>query len=241
MITLHTFGPYFGLPDPSPFVTKADVLMQMSGLPYQRVIGNLRKAPKGKLPVIDDDGTVVPDSTFIRMHLEQKHGIDFDVGLSGAERGIAWAVEKMCEDQVYWALVRSRWSDDANFNKGPKHYFDRVPGLMRPLIVLMVRRGVRTTLRGQGLGRHTEAEMVALVSRAMNSISAIMGDRPYLMGAKPCGADAIVFAIVAGLLSDYFESPLQVCASRHANLVAYRDRMMAQYYPALAQAQAVTP
>jgi hypothetical protein len=27
MITLCTFGPQFGLPDPSPFVTKADVLL----------------------------------------------------------------------------------------------------------------------------------------------------------------------------------------------------------------------
>ena len=32
MITLATFGPAFGLPDPSPFVTKADVLLKISGL-----------------------------------------------------------------------------------------------------------------------------------------------------------------------------------------------------------------
>ena len=231
MITLHTFGPYFGLPDPSPFVTKADVLLQMSGLPYQRIIGDRRKAPKGKLPLIEDDGTIVADSTFIRMHLEQKHGVDFDVGLSGAERGIAWAVEKMCEEQVYWAIVRSRWLNDANFDKGPRHFFDKLPGFLRPLVVTMVRRGVRSTLHGQGLGRHNDSEVTALVSRAANAIAAIMGDKPYLMGNRPCGADASVFAIVSGLAHDYFDSPLPTCVTRHANLVAYNARMMAQYYP----------
>jgi hypothetical protein len=28
MITLYAFGPAFGLPDPSPFVTKAEVLLK---------------------------------------------------------------------------------------------------------------------------------------------------------------------------------------------------------------------
>ncbi|MBS0244877.1 MAG: glutathione S-transferase N-terminal domain-containing protein, partial [Proteobacteria bacterium] len=66
MITLHTFGPGLGLPDPSPFVVKADVLLKMSGLPYRKVISDSRKAPKGKLPYIDDDGTKVADTTLIR-------------------------------------------------------------------------------------------------------------------------------------------------------------------------------
>src|SRR5436190_8140000 len=34
MITLYTFGPAFGLPDPSPFVTKVEVLLKMAGLAY---------------------------------------------------------------------------------------------------------------------------------------------------------------------------------------------------------------
>ncbi len=34
MITLHTFGPAFGQPDPSPFVMKAMALLKLSGQPY---------------------------------------------------------------------------------------------------------------------------------------------------------------------------------------------------------------
>lgn len=80
MITLYTFGPAFGLPDPSPFVTKAEMLLKLAGLPYQTNTKGFRKAPKGKLPYIEDAGTIIPDSTFIRWHLEQKYHVDFDRG-----------------------------------------------------------------------------------------------------------------------------------------------------------------
>ena len=118
MITLYAFGPRFGLPDASPFVTKAEVLLKMSGLPYRRDTRGFRKAPKGKLPYIDDDGFQVGDSTFIRMHLQRRYDIDFDAGLSPSERGVAWAFEKMCEDHLYWAVLHARWMIDANFDAG---------------------------------------------------------------------------------------------------------------------------
>jgi hypothetical protein len=50
MITLYTFGPYFGLPDASPFVIKAMLLLKFAGLDYREDRGGFRKAPKGKLP-----------------------------------------------------------------------------------------------------------------------------------------------------------------------------------------------
>jgi len=123
VITLYTFGPAFGLPDPSPFVTKAEVLIKMSGLPYRTDTKGFPTAPKGKLPYIDDDGTIIADSTFIRMHLERKYRIDFDQGLSPAERGVAWAFEKMCEDHLYWAGLHARWMVDENFDKGTAQVF----------------------------------------------------------------------------------------------------------------------
>jgi hypothetical protein len=55
MITLYTFGPGAGLPDFSPSVVKAEVLLKMSGLAYRTDTTGFRKAPKGKLPYIDDD------------------------------------------------------------------------------------------------------------------------------------------------------------------------------------------
>lgn len=236
MITLYTFGPAFGLPDPSPFVTKAEVLIKMSGLPYKTDTTGFRKAPKGKLPYIDDDGTLVADSTFIRMHLERKYRVDFDEGLSPAERGVAWAFEKMCEDHLYWAVVRARWMDNANFAAGPRKFFEAVPAPVRPLVLAMIRRQIRRGLWGQGFGRHTAEEIDQLAAGDINAIADFLADKPYLMGQKPCGADATVFAFVAGCLCPRFETPIRTAAEQRPNLVAYRDRMMQRYYPELVQA-----
>jgi len=230
MITLHTFGPMFGLPDPSPFVTKADMLLKLSGQPYEKRVGGLRGAPKGKLPFIDDDGVRVADSTLIRLHLERKYGIDFDKNLSTAEQGIAWSVEKMLEDHLYWATLYWRWTIDANFNKGPINFFKAIPAPLRPLLVATVRRGVRKSLHAHGLGRHSEAEIAVLANRAIDAVSNVLGDKPYLMGARPCGADATIFAFVIGNLCPLFDTPMRTHAEQKKNLVAYCERMLNEFY-----------
>ncbi|MNN00628.1 hypothetical protein D3C81_1132260 [compost metagenome] len=234
MITLYTFGPAFGLPDASPFVTKAEMLLKLAGLPYHARAGSLRRAPKGKLPYLDDMGRIVADSTMIRWHIEKTYHIDFDAGLSPAERGIAWAAEKLMEDHLYWAVARVRWLDQANFDKGPAQFFRGVPAPVRGLAERLVRYKVRKTLWGQGLGRHSEEELVALATKGVTSIADILGDKRYLMGDKPCGADATLFAFAASLLCPVFDTPIRTAAEGHANLVAYMERMRAEFYPGFA-------
>jgi glutathione S-transferase len=231
MITLYTFGKAFGLPDPSPFVTKADVLLKMSGIAYTSTIGNMRTAPKRKLPYIDDDGAKIADSTFIRLHLETKRGVDFDKHLSNYEKGIAWAVEKMLEEQLYWAIIHERWLVDENFHKGPAIFFATVPGLIRPLITSMVRKRIRKNLYGHGIGRHTRDEIITLASRAIDSLAQVLGDKTYLMGDQKCGADATVFAFVMGALAPSFDTPLRMHMEQHRNLIAYYERMKLEFYP----------
>ena len=231
MITLYTFGPHFGLPDPSPFVMKGEMLLKLAGLPYEKSTKGFLRAPKGKLPYIDDDGTIVADSTFMRLHLERKYGIEFDRGLTARDRGIAWATEKMLEDHLYWVMIYWRWIDDANFAKGPANFFKRAPALIRPFVKRKVRGSVRSRLHGHGMGRHTEAEMTQLSDRAFDALSQVMGDGRYLMGSQVCGADATAFAFVAGALASLFESPAHEKARSLNNLVAYRDRMAAEFYP----------
>jgi len=94
VITLYTFGPGFGLPDPSPFVMKVETLLKMAKLAYRTDTTGFAKAPKGKLPYIDDDGVEVSDSTFIRWHIEKKYGIDFDQGLDASQKATAWRSRK---------------------------------------------------------------------------------------------------------------------------------------------------
>ena len=234
MITLYTFGAYFGLPDSSPFVHKAMALLKIAQFPHEiQVVSpkDLGKAPKGKLPYIEDAGEIVADSTFIRWHIEQKYGYDFDRGLSKTDKATAWALEKMLEDNLYWLLVDRRWLDDANFAKGPAHFFDGLPPIVRHLVRLMVRNKQRKNLNAHGIGRHTAAEKLAIAEQDIASVAAILGEKPYLFGNEPCGADATAYAFMAGVLCPHFESPIRDSAESHANLVAYVDRMKTRYFP----------
>ncbi|MBY4729507.1 glutathione S-transferase family protein [Cupriavidus pauculus] len=231
MITLYTFGPAFGLPDASPFVIKAELLLKLAGLPYQTRRGNVRRAPKSKLPYLDDMGRLIADSTLIRWHIEKTYHIDFDEGLTPAQRGTAWAVEKLLEDNLYWAVARVRWLEGDNFERGPAQFFGFVPAPLRGMVKTLVRRKVRQMLWAQGLGRHTHEDMAAIAIQGVRSVTDILGDKPYLMGDRPCGADATLFAFAASLQSPVFETPIRAEAESHANLQAYLARMKARFYP----------
>jgi glutathione S-transferase len=227
VITLYAFGPFWGLPDPSPFVLKTEVQLKMAGLAYQVEYGALQRSPKSKLPFIDDDGQVVSDSVFIRDHIEKKYGLDLDAGLTPAERAQAWMIERTCEDHLYWAIVHARWGDADNFAIGPADFFRGAPD--------EIRNGARErmigVLQAQGFGRHGFDEVGELARRSFAALSAQLGDKPYLFGDTMTAADASAFATVAAALVPRFGSPMGAAAASFPNLVAYRDRLMARFYP----------
>jgi len=226
MLTFHGSGPAFGLPDPSPFVMKSEVQLKMAGVAYKFVRSRPHEAPKGKIPFIQIGAHRLGDSTFIRAWIEKEHRFDFDKGLSSEQRAQAWAIERMLEDHLYFALINERWMDDENFHKGPSHFFDHDPAIRDT-----ARNQVRANLHGHGLGRHRHEEIVYLGGCSLNALAVLLGDKPYLFGETPCGADATAFAFTAAVLTPFFTGELRKRAESHTNLIAYRDRMMERFYP----------
>jgi len=231
MLTLYGFGPAFGLPDPSPFVVKTEVLLKLAGEAYEMRRADPRKGPRGKIPWIDDAGRIVPDSNLIRFHLEATRGIDFEKGLTDPQKGAAWALERMLEDHVYWLVVIERWRDPVNFAKGPRIFFEPAPALIRPLVIRMVGRQLEKTLYGQGIGRYTPEERAELAAHAALAVSRCLGDKPWLFGDEPCGADATAYAFVASAMCPHFEGPVRRTFAKHANLAEYVHRGNQRWFP----------
>ncbi len=232
MITLHTFGPAFGQPDPSPFVMKAMALLKLSGLPYTTDVfsGGLHLGPKGKRPYIVDDGLTVADSTFIRFYLEQKYGLDFDAHLTPQQKAATWAIEKMCEEHLYFAAIYFRWMVEENFQKGPATFFNKVPALIRPFIRVVARRKAANNLHAQGMGRHTEVEITQLACHDIDALAQMLGDADWFGGASPCAADASAGAIALACMCEHFDTPLLAKAKSHKNLVAYVERVQSRFF-----------
>ena len=231
MITLYGIGPGFGLPEISPYVTKTEVQLRMAGLTYVKQKAMPDTSPKGQLPYIDDGDERIADSTFIRFHLEKKHGFNFDAVLDERQRAEACAIERMIENHFNWASGYTRWMIPDNFAKGPAHFLDGAPEHLRDAIREDVLGRVAENMRIAGLARHTPDEITELGARTLSALSMLLGWKPYLMGDKPCGTDATAFASLAGLMTPFFDSPLRERALEFSNLVAYVDRMMARYYP----------
>ena len=99
----------------------------------------------------------------------------------------------------------------------------------------MIRRRLRKTLHGQGLGRHSTDEITAIGIRSIDAMAAYLGDKPFFMGNAPAGIDATMFAFAVSAICPLFESDLQRAAASHDNLRRYVGRMTARFYPELSE------
>jgi glutathione S-transferase len=230
MIILHGFGPYFGIPEASPFVTKTMIHLALAGLEYEHRASGVTGAPAGKVPYIEDDGEVITDSTLIRRHIERKYELDLDAGLTPELRCRAWSLEKMAEDHLYFALVDLRWRDDRNFEIGPAHFFDRVPMPLRPLVRRIGRARMRTTLHLQGTSRLPRAAVEENAGRDIDALATSLDDSRYLMGDTPTAVDGFIYGILINLMVPIFETDLRRRIRGHTNLMAYIERMTVSFF-----------
>lgn len=231
MIRLHQFAPAFGLPNASPFCMKVETYLRMAGLPFETVNdGNIMKAPKGKLPYIDEDGTQVADSSFIIDHLKQRHGDPLDAALTPLQRAQGTAFQRLLEEHLYWALLHTRWVDAQGWPKTRDAFFGSMPPPLRWIVPLLARRGIVAELRGHGMGRHSPQEIAALGCLDITALADFLGDKPFLLGDAPSSFDASTHAFLANLLWAPFDTPLRAQSQARPTLAAYCQRMKARYY-----------
>jgi glutathione S-transferase len=238
MITLYGSFPAFGLPHASPFVLKTEVQLKMAEIPYCLARGFPADGPKKKIPYIVEADQMIGDSTFIRDHIEKAYGVDLDRGLTPDMRAHSWAIERMLEDHLYWAIVYERWMIDENFAAGPAHFFDTLPSGEREAAREAARGHVADNLRGHGLGRHSRGEIADLGCRSLAALATLLGNKAYLMGPAPSAVDATAFAMIAAATAPVFVSSLRTFTEERPNLIRYRDRLMRDYYPAFAARRA---
>lgn len=230
MITLFQFPPVWGLPSASPFCMKLETYLRMAGLRYRIEHADVRKAPKHKLPYIDDDGRIVADSGFIVDYLIARYGDPLDAALTPAQRAQALALRRLMEEHLYWALAYARWIPLANWHITKRAYFGFMPWGVRQIVPELIRKKVHRDLHGHGLGRHREAEIYALGCADLSALSDALGSQAYFLGSVPTSVDATAFAWLANVLSVPIESPMKAHAQTLTNLVDYSARMHTRYF-----------
>lgn len=233
MITLRQYPVALGLPNPSPFCMKAEILLKMSGAPFTvETVNDPRKGPKGKLPAASfDGGPMVGDSELIRREMAQRLGFDPDAALDAGQKATAHAIARMLEERLYWAIVHTRWMDPPTYDRFAREAFATMPPVIRSIIKVVAQRKVRSNLAGHGLGLHEVQDIMAFGAADIDACAGLLGDQDWFMGAEPTGVDATGVAFLANVLVPDIESPLKATARRHPNLVAYVERGRARWYP----------
>ncbi len=236
MLTIHKFGPAFGLPDLSPFVVKLETWLRLAGLPYRTESGDLRKAPKKKLPYASDGDRLIPDSSQIIDYLIEKHGDPLNDGRFGPkERALGRALKSLFESELYFVLVYLRsWNDDDFEILRPKLAevigSTGVPRFALPMITSIAQRQSRSQLAAQGIGRHAREEVYATGRSLVDAAAELLGEKRFFLDEAPSTIDATAYGMLAPLLFAPFDNPVKARALERTNLVAYCERLREQHW-----------
>ncbi len=234
MITLYQFAPSWGTPNPGQFNTKLETYLRMTKIPYEVEVTLPLKAPKGKLPFIVDDGQKITDSRFIIEYLKEKYSDPLDKELTKEQCAIMLGMQRLLEEHLYWIGMYTRWqTSDKNLQINNEALFGVLPPIIRTIAALIYKPIIRKQIYGQGTGRHKANDIYHLGELDLDALSVFLADKSYFMGNKVTSLDASAFGILINTITGPIESPLKEYGKNKTNLIAYCDRMMAEFYPEL--------
>lgn len=197
MLKLITFPASFDEPSHSPFCVKAMILLQMSGQTWRREdIANPSGMPHGKLPVLRNGETLIPDSEFIQAWLTDQSA-EFFPDCTDAQRAVGHAAIRMVEENLRLALVHDRWLDTHNWPQVWPVFFAEVPRPIRGLIAGKARKSVTANLIGNGFARMTLDQRLKKANSDLSALGDLIGTGDFILGDTPTAADAAVLPVLS--------------------------------------------
>ncbi len=237
MIKLHQFARTWGIANLSPFCCKPETYLRIADIPYQVVTTIPTKAPKGKLPFIEDNNKKISDSDLIIQHLKQAYGDKLDADLNASEKAVSLSMHRLLEDHLFWIVLYTRWHyTEDNWQVNKKAIFTYFPPLISSVVAKVYRILIRRQIRGHGIARHSNDEIFQLGRNDIDALSDFLSNKPYFMGKKPTSLDAAAYGFLVNTLVCPIESPVKEYALSKQNLVDFCQRISSEYYPELSNA-----
>lgn len=231
MIKVFGYIPAWGQPCISPYVSKACYYLEMRKIPYEFVGMNLvqlkYETPRGKLPLIDDDGARIDDSNNIINHLRAKYPDSIDGDLSAQDHAQAVAWDRLLGEHLYWSgVIQVRWRTAANWERYIPYIVGGAPvGPELREALEDFRYIILSELHGQGMGRRSGAEVHELFKQDIDAVSDFLGNKPFFLGEKPRWIDASAYAHLSHCMYVPFEFAGKEYALGKRNIVDYLRRV----------------
>jgi len=190
-ITLYQFAA-------SPFCDKIRRVLRYKRLPFTihewpiAEAGTIsEKNPAGKLPILEIDGTLIPDSTTIAFELERRYPTPALLPAEPAQRAQVLVLEDWADESLYFYEMNTRFAGD-DFDKNVGKLLPGVPEEMHAAIAPMLREVLKTTTTAQGIGRKSPAQIAGDVDRLLGAIEDLQRATGFVVGTNLTLADIAI-------------------------------------------------
>lgn len=239
-LRVHSAPGAWGNPSISAATAKLLTWLKMAELEHELVPADFSRAPKGKIPFIEQGEEIIADSTLIIEHFAQTRGIDLDAKLGERERAIGLAFRRMLKENDYWALVYIRYVHPDNWPLYAKLVAMAVAPGQPEEAGLAAAEAMKEVVLGQahghGMGRHSGPEIEAICRADVDALSTLLGDGEWMLGAGPSNLDATLFGYFGNIICSPFNDELSTYCRSKTNLVELCGRIRARYFPELVEA-----
>ena len=221
MITLCQFAA-------SPFCDKIRRVLRYKKIPftiYEWPLAEVprigEKNPAGKLPILEIDGTQIPDSTSIALELERRYPTTALLPADPMQRAQVLILEDWADESLYFYEMTTRFGEqdfDANVGK----LVAGAPKEMLAAIGPMLRENFKTTTTTQGIGRKSAAQLAEDIGRLFGAIEDLQRTTGLVVGTALSLAD-IAICVQAECIGD--STIGRQILQKHLALVAYFRRV----------------
>lgn len=188
----------------SPFCGKVRRILRFKGLPFEVVDYNgirarqaRRLTAPGKLPVLEDGGEMIADSTAIAAHLERRHPEPSLWPNTEADRHLAHFFEDWADESLYWFEVYFRFSDPESAERAVEFLCQGRPAWEKRVLRIAASRMYKRKLDAQGLGRYPRAEVERRFFAHLDHLEGRLAKRHHLAGPTASIADLAVASQIA--------------------------------------------
>ena len=171
------------------------------------------------MPFIVHGDKVVPDSSAIVDYFFKN--FDCREIANHAEVPELYALQKMIEESLYFAMLYNRWVDKDNTKVVFDTFAPLFPLFLGKPALKLIRFNLIKQAKAQGTGRHTKSEVYELAVRELNVLEAYLDAKRFLMGEQISSIDCTAYAFLITILKQEIPSPLQDFIAGSKPIISY--------------------
>ena len=177
-------------------------------LPYDRAEMLKQKVGAVQMPIVDDDGTWMSDTTPILEHLEIRYPQNPIIPSNPVVAFMAFLIEDYADEWLWRPAMYYRWWYSEGRHLASSVLTDELTGHVRaPRWMrrrMIIRRQVKHFVNRDGVTPDTRPHIERTYANALEALSALLEKRSFILGNRPSIAD---FGMIGPMLRHFGQDP----------------------------------